>query len=130
MGQMVYWMNVSLDLFIEGAPGEEGGGEWLRIGEELHRGFNQRAGNLSAMVQGRVVYETMEGPWPDIADDQSMPGYMQEYGRIWVDMPKILVSRTRNEAGFNTRVFGGPDAIDQLARFRAETQGDRFEGET
>lgn len=121
---MVYWMNVSLDLFIEGASGEEGDATWLHIGEELHREFNQRAGNLRAMVQGRVVYEIMEHSWPDIAGDESMPDYMQDYGRVWVDMPKVLVSRTRSEAGFNTRVFGGSDAIDQLARFRAETDGD------
>jgi dihydrofolate reductase len=124
MGRTIYWMNVSLDLFIEGPSGEEGDGEWLQIGEELHREFNQRASNLSAMVQGRVVYEIMERAWPDIADDESMPDYMQDYGRIWVDIPKVLVSLTRNEAGFNTRVFGGSDTIDQLARFRAETDGE------
>lgn len=123
MGRTVYWMNVSLDLFIEGVSREDGDGTWLHIGEELHREFNQRAGDLSAMVQGRVVYEIMERAWPDIAQDASMPDYMQDYGRIWVDMPKILVSRTRDNARFNTRVFGGSDAIDQLARFRAETDG-------
>lgn len=124
MGRTVYWMNVSLDLFIEGDSGEEGAGTWLHIGEELHREFNQRASNLSAMVQGRVVYEIMERAWPEIADDESMPDYMQDYGRIWVDMPKVLVSRTRTEAPFNTRVFAGSDAIEQLARFRAETDGE------
>jgi len=29
-----------------------------------------------------VVYEIMERAWPEIADDESMPGYIQEYGRI------------------------------------------------
>ena len=124
MGRMVYWMNVSLDLFIEGAPGEDGDGGWLRVGEELHREFNRRALDLSAMVQGRVVYEIMERSWPDIANDESMPEYLQEYGRIWVDAPKVLVSRSRTEAGFNTRVMGGSDAIDQLARLRTTTDGD------
>lgn len=117
-------MNVSLDLFIERAPGEAGGGDWLRIGEELHREFNRRARGLTAMVQGRVVYEIMESSWPDIAGDETMPGYMQDYGRIWVEMPKVLVSRTRTEAPYNTRVVNGPDAIDQLAVLRADTDGD------
>jgi len=121
---MVYWMNVSLDLFIEGTSPEAGDGEWLRIGEELHREFNRRASKLAAMVQGRVVYEIMEDSWPMIATDESMPDFMQEYGTIWVDTPKVLVSRTRTEAGYNTRVIGGSDAIDQLAALRAETDGD------
>ena len=124
MGRMVYWMNVSLDLFIEGSAGEEGGGEWLRIGEDLHREFNRRGANLAAMVQGRVVYEIMEGAWPDLAIDESAPGYMQEYGRIWVDTPKVLVSNSRGEADYNTRVIGGPDAMGRLATLRAETEGD------
>ena len=124
MGRTVYWMNVSLDLFIEGAPGEGGEGEWLRIGEELHREFNRRASNLTVMAQGRVVYEIMENAWPNIASDESMPDYMREYGRIWVDTPKVLVSRTRTEASYNTRVIGGSNAIDQLADLRASTDGD------
>lgn len=124
MGRMMYWMNASLDLFIEATQGEDGGGEWLRIGEELHREFNRRAANLAVMVQGRVVYEIMENSWPSFAMDESMPDYMQEYGRIWIDMPKVLVSRTRTKADYNTRVVGGSDAIDQLAALRADTAGD------
>jgi dihydrofolate reductase len=124
MGRMVYWMNVSLDLFIEGAPGEGGEGDWLRIGEELHLEFNRRARHLARMVQGRVMYEIMESSWPAIAEDESMPEYMQAYGTIWVGKPKTLVSRTRTEAGHNTEVIGGDDAIDQLARLRATTDGD------
>jgi dihydrofolate reductase len=116
-------MNVSLDLFIEGASPEAGEGRWLRIGEELHREFNRRAAGLSLMVQGRVVYEIMENSWPVIASDDSMADFMQDYGRIWMDIPKVLVSRTRTEARYNTRVIGGPDAIAQLASLRAETEG-------
>lgn len=124
MGRTVYWMNVSLDLFIERTSGEGGGGEWLRIDKQLHREFNRRASNLTAMVQGRVVYEIMESSWPNFAVDESIPDYMQEYGRIWIDMPKVLVSRTRTEAGYNTRVIGGSDAMDQLAALRADADGD------
>lgn len=124
MGRLVYWMNVSLDLFIEGTSGEDGDGAWLRIGEDLHREFNRRAGNLATMVQGRLVYEIMENSWPAFATDESAPEYMQEYGKIWVDTPKVLVSRSRTEAGHNTTVIGGTDAIERLADLRATTNGD------
>lgn len=123
MGRFVYWMNVSLDLRIEQAPGENGAGEWLRIGEELHREFNARAQVLALMVQGRVIYETMERYWPRAREDASLPDFLREYGEIWTAKPKILVSRTRSSAEHNTWIVGGDDAIQQLAALRAETDG-------
>ncbi|MBL7259794.1 dihydrofolate reductase family protein [Paractinoplanes lichenicola] len=122
-GRFVYWMNVSLDLKIEHAPGEQGGGEWMRIGEALHQEFNTRARAFTAMVQGRTIYETMESFWPAARTDESLPGYLREYGEIWTSAPKVLVSRTRTTAEHNTRV-AGDDVIGALTRLRAETDGD------
>jgi dihydrofolate reductase len=124
-GRFVYWMNVSVDLKIEHAEGEEGGGNWLRIGEPLHREFNTRARALTLMIQGRTIYETMEGFWPAARHDDTLPDYLREYGEIWTSKPKVLVSRTRTDAGHNTRVIGGDgDAIEELAKLRDETDGD------
>jgi dihydrofolate reductase len=123
MGRFKYWMNVSLDLRIERTPGDNGSGEWLRIGESLHREFNARARELAVMVQGRIIYETMEEFWPRARTDDSLPDFLREYGEIWTDAPKVLISRTRSSADYNTRIIGGDDAIDQLAQLRAETDG-------
>ncbi|MFC3500156.1 dihydrofolate reductase family protein [Micromonospora krabiensis] len=123
MGRFLYWMNVSLDLRIEQVPGDNGGGEWLRIGEELHREFNARARTLAGMVQGRVIYETMEEYWPRAREDASLPDFMREYGEIWTSTPKVLVSRTRRSADHRTRIIGGDDAVEQLAALRADTEG-------
>lgn len=123
--RFVYWMNVSVDLMIEHAAGEEGGGTWLRIGEPLHREFNARARALTLMVQGRTIYETMEAYWPAARNDATLPDYMREYGEIWTSKPKVLVSRTRAGAGHNTRAVGRDgDAIEELAKLRDETDGD------
>ncbi|MFF0309717.1 dihydrofolate reductase family protein [Streptosporangium sp. NPDC004379] len=116
-------MNVSLDLRIEQVPGDDGAGEWLRIDEDLHREFNARARALAMMVQGRVMYETMEEYWPRAREDASLPDVLREYGEIWTTTPKVLVSRTRRDAGHGTRVIGGDDAIEQLAALRARTDG-------
>ncbi|GGN87213.1 deaminase reductase [Actinoplanes lobatus] len=123
-GRFVYWMNVSLDLRIEHATDEQGGGSWMRIGESLHHEFNSRARALSLMVQGRAIYETMEGFWPRARDDASLPGFLREYGQIWTSMPKVLVSRTRTSAEHNTRVINADDAVRALADLRAQTEGD------
>ncbi|WP_233257620.1 dihydrofolate reductase family protein [Micromonospora sp. S4605] len=118
-------MNVSVDLKIEHAAGEEGGGNWLRIGEPLHREFNARARALTLMIQGRTIYETMEAFWSGARNDDTLPDHLREYGEIWTSMPKVLVSRTRTDAGHNTRIIGrDDDAIEALARLRDETDGD------
>ncbi len=122
MGRFVYWMNVSADLRIEHAEGEQGGGEWMRITEELHREFNRLARALSLSVEGRVIYETMESFWPAARSDESLPDFLREYGEIWTSSPKVLVSRTRTHADHNTRIIGD-DAIEQLAAIRADTDG-------
>ncbi len=124
MGRFVYWMNVSLDLKIEAEAGENGGGDWPRITEQLHREFNRRAAALALMVQGRIVYEIMDPFWPDARTDESLPDFMREYGEIWTSKPKILVSRTRTTADHNTEIVGGDDAIAQLADIRERTDGD------
>jgi dihydrofolate reductase len=123
MGRFMYWMNVSLDLRIEQVPGDNGAGEWLRITEGLHREFNERTRELAMLVQGRVVYEVMEEYWPRARTDEDLPDVLREYGELWVDKPKVLVSRTRTSADYNTRIVGGDDAIAQLARLREQTDG-------
>ncbi|SDD06317.1 Dihydrofolate reductase [Sanguibacter gelidistatuariae] len=121
--RFVYWMNVSLDLRIEHAVDEQGGGSWMRIGETLHREFNAQARAMTLSVEGRKIYETMETFWPAAAGDESLPDFLREYGQIWTSTPKLLVSRTRTSAQYNTRIVGGDDAIGELARIRAEGDG-------
>jgi dihydrofolate reductase len=122
--RFVYWMNVSLDLLIERAGGESGGGDWLLIDEQLHREFNDRARRLSMMVEGRVIYDLMNPFWPDARTDESLPDYLREYGEIWTDKQKVLVSSTRRTASHNTTVIGGPDAVERLAELRRTGTGD------
>lgn len=123
MGRFVYGMNVSLDLLIEQVPGDHGAGEWVRIDEELHRAWNDLDRSHALSVQGRILYEIMEDAWPRARHDETLPEYMREYAEIWTTQPKVLVSRTRTSADYNTRIIGGDDAIEQLAALRAETDG-------
>lgn len=122
--RFVYWMNISVDGYIERDAGENGGGDWMLITEQLHREFNSRAKALTMMVQGRSVFEIMDPFWPNARSDSSLPDYLREYGEIWTNKPKVLVSRTRTTAEHNTRVIGGDDAIAQLAELRASSEGD------
>lgn len=122
MGRFVYSMNVSIDLRIEQVPGDNGAGEWLRIDEEFHRAANQFARDVSAIVHGRVFYEVMEEFWPRAASDVALPEFLRDYGAIWTEKPKALVSRTRTTAGHNTQVIAD-EAMERLAELRADTAG-------
>lgn len=123
VARFVYWMNVSLDLFIEREAGEHGdieGPSWMRLGESLHREFNIVARGMSALVEGRTVYEMMDPFWPNARTDESLPGFLREFGNVWTAIPKVLVSRTRMTADHNTRIIcGDNDAIGQLASERS-----------
>src|SRR6516164_2665861 len=124
--RFVYWMNVSLDLFIEREAGDHGrleGPDWVRLDEPLHREFNARARAMSMLVEGRTVYEMMDPFWPNARGDASLPDFMREFGEIWTSTLKVLVSRTRTTAGHNARIVGGDDAIAELAALRREGDG-------
>ncbi|MDM7893184.1 dihydrofolate reductase family protein [Curtobacterium caseinilyticum] len=126
--RFVYWMNVSVDGYIEAHPGEHSGPEapgWIRIDEPLHQEFNDRARAMTMSIEGRVVRDMMDPYWPDARYDEDSSPVEREYGEIWTAQPKVLVSRTRTEAGHGTRVIGADgDAIAQLAAIRADGAGD------
>ena len=123
MGTTVYWINVSMDLRIEFDLDEGGAGSWIKIDETLHRDFNARASDLVLGIQGRKMHEIMESFWPQAAENDLLPDYMREFGRIWTAAPKVLVSNSRTGASHNTRIIGGDDVIEQLATLRATTDG-------
>ncbi|WFR65763.1 dihydrofolate reductase family protein [Curtobacterium flaccumfaciens] len=124
--RFVYWMNVSLDGFIEarsGGNGDLGGPEWIRIDEQLHRFFNERAKAMTMGVEGRVIHDMMDPLWPDARFDESLPDYLREYGEIWTAQRKVLVSRSRTAADHDTTIIND-DAIARLAELRASSEGD------
>jgi len=124
--RFVYWMNVSLDGFIEARGGDDhdlGGPDWIHIDEPLHRFFNERAKALTMGVEGRVIHDMMDPFWPEARFDESLPDYLREYGEIWTAQRKVLVSRSRTAADHNTTIIHD-DAIARLAELRQTSEGD------
>jgi dihydrofolate reductase len=120
MGRLIVSMNVSLDGYIE-AQGQDDGA-WLRIDEEVHHVFNELAARADAFLYGRKVYEVMIPYWPDAAEDPAKPAYEREYGRLWVEKPKVVVSSSLTEPGWNTRVVAA-DVLEEVARLKRVTEG-------
>ena len=121
MGRLIVSMNLSLDGFIE-AQGQDDG-SWLSIDEEVHLAFNALAAGAETLLYGRKVYEVMIPYWPEAATDATRPSHERAYGQMWVEKPKVVVSTTLKDAGWNTRVLS-VDPLDEVARLKHASNGD------
>ena len=120
MRKIIFMMSVSLDGFFEG-PGHDLG--WQLIGEEVHQHFNEWLAAAGGFLDGRVTYELMASHWPTADQDPGASAQVIEFARIWRDMPKIVFSRTLEQAGWNTTIVRElvPEQIEEL---RAQPGGD------
>ena len=101
MRKIVWFFSVSLDGFIA-AP--DGGLEWQIIDAEIHQHFNAVLREMGGFLDGRVTYQLMASYWPTADQDPSSTPEEAEFSGIWRDMPKVVYSRTLQEAGWNTRI--------------------------
>lgn len=120
MGKVIFLMNVSLDGYIE-TP--EHSLDWAIVDDELHLWFNERLRSTEASVYGRRLFEVMNAYWPTAESDPTATGPMLEFGRIWNAKPKVVVSRSMQEAPAGWRLTSGdPEAI--LEELRRDFSGD------
>ena len=101
MRKIVFMMSVSLDGFFEGPDREL---DWQLVDVELHQHLNEWLATAGAFLDGRVTYELMAGYWPTADQDPGASAPQIEFARIWRDMPKIVFSRTLEQAGWNTTI--------------------------
>ena len=121
---VVLHMSVSLDGYMEG-PGHDI--SWHQVDEELHDHINEVLSTAGAFLSGRVNHELMAEFWPTADQDPDSPRAYVEFARIWRDMPKVVYSRTLQQADWNTRVVREVVA-DEVRALDAETEGDLFLG--
>jgi dihydrofolate reductase len=120
MGKLVYLMNMSVDGFVE-TPDHSL--DWTSVNEEMHRWFNDQTRNTAAMLYGRRLYEVMAAFWPHADQDPSAPDWILEFGRLWLETPKIVFSSTLDKVEWNSRLVRG-DPVGELARVRKEFDGE------
>ena len=120
MRKIILMMSVSVDGFIEGPNREI---DWHLVDDELHRHLNEQLSAMGAFLSGRVTYELMAGVWPTADTDPSSTGAMVEFAHIWLEMPKIVYSRTLERADWNTTVVRDVVA-DQVMELKAQPGGD------
>jgi dihydrofolate reductase len=113
-------MSVSLDGYIEGPNREI---DWHLVDDELHSYVNEQLRGMSAFLSGRVTYELMAGVWPTADTDPLSTPPMIEFARIWLDMPKIVYSKSLQRANWNTTIVR--DVVpEEVAKLKAQPGGD------
>jgi dihydrofolate reductase len=120
MRKIVFMMSVSIDGYFEGPDHDLG---WQFIGTEVHQHFNEWLATASGFLEGRVTHELMASYWPTADQDPAAPAYVIEFARIWRDMPKIVFSRTLQQAGWNTTIVREV-VPEQIAELKAQPGGD------
>jgi dihydrofolate reductase len=113
-------MSVSLDGYIEGPNREI---DWHLVDDELHSHVNEQLRGMGAFLSGRVTYELMAGVWPTADTNPSSTPPMIEFARIWLDMPKIVYTKTLQRADWNTTIVR--DVVpEEVAKLKAQPGGD------
>ncbi len=124
MRKIIVHMSVSLDGFFEGPDHDIG---WHLVDDELHTYVNEQLATMSAFIHGRVTYELMAEVWPTADADPSLSGPEREFAGIWLDMPKIVFSRTLERADWNTTIRREVDP-DEIRALKEEPGGDMVVG--
>jgi len=101
--------SISLDGYFTDAHGDM---SWAHRGpdEEFDAFTNANASGGGELVFGRVTYELMAGFWPTVDAFDAMP----EVARQMNDLPKVVFSRTLDEASWANTELIGDDLIGAI----------------
>jgi len=116
---VIYVLSVSLDGYIEDP---DGGIDWSFPDQELHEHFNQQEKAVDVHLYGRGLYENMSTYWPYALDNPAAAKEEREYARLWLDMRKVVFSRTLKHVDWNAALAGG-DIAEEVARLKEEPGG-------
>jgi dihydrofolate reductase len=111
------WNLMTLDGYFEGAKKWDLGFHEQVYGPELEELGLQQLESAGAILYGRVTYEGMASYW------QSARGRTAE---LMNSVPKIVFSRTLEEATWNNTRLVREGAEDEVARLKREDGGDLY----
>lgn len=120
VGTLSYTMSMSLDGYVADPTGDIA---FTEPDEEVHRFANQQARETAAFLFGRGLYAVMEEFWtaPERADGGEVEA---EFARAYVATPRIVFSDTLASVAPGCRLVRRADAVAEVVRLKAETDGD------
>jgi dihydrofolate reductase len=112
MRRVVLMMSVSIDGFVAGPHGHAGA---LPEPEGLKRWKLERVRQAGTHIMGRVTYAEMAAHWPTSSDDYAAP--MNE-------IPKVVFSKTLNEATWPETSIARGELADEISALRRQPGGE------
>lgn len=113
MAKLIYWMNTSLDGYVEDEHGDFG---WTSPDTEVNTYINEVSSLVGTYFYGRKMYEAMMF-WETEYARHDLPQFLLDWARLWQAAEKIVFSRTLAEPhSARTRIERefDPDAVRQL----------------
>jgi dihydrofolate reductase len=101
MRKLIHWVHTSIDGHIDGPNGEF---DWPVMSPELSAYSHALTDRIDTFLYGRVVWDMMASFWPQAESSSSDP-HTLHFAPIWRSTPKIVFSRTLEEAGWDTRII-------------------------
>jgi dihydrofolate reductase len=111
MGTLTLAMFMSLDGFTETTEGEMIGPEWSDDLLTHWAEVNAREGQM--LLYGRKSFEFNSIFWPSMVEKAETADF-RAFAEVMNGLPKVVVSDTLSEVGWNARVVNGP--LDEAVR--------------
>ncbi|TMR20534.1 hypothetical protein ETD86_18455 [Nonomuraea turkmeniaca] len=80
MGKVIYWMNTSIDGYIEDS---DGGMDFQDPAEDFQQAANDHVRGTAAFLFGRRLYEAMETPWTQDLGKEGAPAVAREFAQFY-----------------------------------------------
>jgi len=110
--KLIMWNMVTLDGFFEGPKPWEIDWHELVWGEELEQMSIEQTGSADLLLFGRRTYQGMAQHWPTATG---------EVADIMNSIPKVVFSRTLDQAGWNNTRLVNSDAEGEVARLKRQS---------
>lgn len=121
MRKVILSMFMSLDGFIEGPDGEFVPPPWSDDMQEKWSGAGMASAGL--LVYGRKSFEFNAAYWQGAEQDEAASAEDRAFARLMNGLPKLVVSSTLQNVGWNG-VLAGEDIAADLERLKQESGGD------
>ncbi len=120
MGKVIYWMNTSIDGYIEDP---HGGMDFMDPDEDFRQAANDHVRRTAAFLFGRRLYEAMEKPWTRDLGKEGAPALEREFARLYQETPRYVFSDTLQTVPEGVTIVRREDAESTVTGLKQELDG-------
>lgn len=120
MGKVIYWMNTSIDGYIEDSSGAL---DFMHPDDDFQRAAADHVRRTAAFLFGRRLYEAMEKPWTQDLGGEGAPALEREFAQLYKDTPRYVFSDSLRTVPEHVTLVRRKDAFSEVERLKRETDG-------